>query len=149
MIKLPSTLHQILRIILAGVFIYASLDKIWQPALFAKALYNYRILPDMFLYPIAILLPWLEMITGVMLLANIFPKTNSGIQLILLTVFTLAVTSAILRCLDIQCGCFSLDQTGTRTTVWKIGENILLLILAWLVWQQYVQKSVNTKEAGI
>lgn len=134
--KLNPVIRHLLRIILGGLFIYASLDSLWRPALFAKAIYNYHLLPDMLLHPAAILLPWVEMITGIMLIGNIFPRTSAAIQVMLLFVFTIAVTIAVARGLDINCGCFSLDENGTRTTIWKIGENVLLMILAIVVWYQ-------------
>ncbi|MCF7800847.1 MAG: DoxX family membrane protein [Candidatus Marinimicrobia bacterium] len=132
--KLNPVIGHLLRIILGGLFIYASLDSLWRPALFARAIYNYHLLPDLLLHPAAILLPWVEMITGIMLIANIFPRTSAAIQMVLLAVFTIAVSIAVARGLDINCGCFSLDENGTRTTVWKIGENVLLTALAFVVW---------------
>ncbi len=33
------------RLVIAGVFIYASIDKIIHPDLFAEAVYNYQVLP--------------------------------------------------------------------------------------------------------
>ncbi|MDH3851011.1 MAG: hypothetical protein OEV09_08130, partial [Deltaproteobacteria bacterium] len=36
----------VLRIVLGWVFIYASLDKIRHPDLFAEAVYNYQLLPE-------------------------------------------------------------------------------------------------------
>lgn len=140
--KFPQPFQHVLRILLAAIFIYASLDKIWEPALFAKAIYNYRILPDALLHPTAILLPWLELITGIMLLANFFPKTSALVQLVLISAFTLAIITAISRGLDIQCGCFSLDATGTRTTWWKVGENLLIIGLAAVV---YLQTRLGTR----
>ncbi|MCF7796876.1 MAG: DoxX family membrane protein [Lentisphaeria bacterium] len=131
--RLNPVIRHILRILLGGLFIYASLDSLWRPALFTRAIYNYHLLPDIFLHPAAILLPWVEMITGIMLIANIFPRTNAGIQAVLLMVFTIAVSIAVARGLDINCGCFSLDENGTRTTVWKIGENLLMIVLAVVV----------------
>lgn len=132
--KMNPVINHLLRIVLGGLFIYASLDSLWHPALFARALYNYHLLPDIFLHPVAIILPWVEMATGIMLLANVFPRTAAGIQVLLLVVFTIAVGIAVARGLDINCGCFSLNENGTRTTIWKIGENLLLIALAVVVW---------------
>ena len=50
-------LYHILRIILAVVFIYASIDKIMHPHDFAKAVFNYQILPDYLINITAIFLP--------------------------------------------------------------------------------------------
>lgn len=132
--KLNPVIGHLLRIILGGLFIYASLDSLWRPALFARAIYNYHLLPELLLHPAAILIPWVEMITGIMLIANIFPRTSAAIQVVLLVLFTIAVSIAVARGLDINCGCFSLDENGTRTTVWKIAENVLLIALASVVW---------------
>jgi len=66
-------LHWALGIGLGGVFVYASLDKIAQPAEFAKIIYHYRILgPDFDTGPLmanllAVTLPWLELVAGLLL----------------------------------------------------------------------------------
>jgi len=48
------------RLVMAGIFLYASIDKIAHPAAFAKDIYNYQILPDALINLTALLLPWLE-----------------------------------------------------------------------------------------
>jgi hypothetical protein len=48
----------VLRIVLGCVFIYASLDKIRHPDLFAEAVYNYQLLPEVAINLWAIWLPW-------------------------------------------------------------------------------------------
>ncbi|MDH3555163.1 MAG: DoxX family membrane protein, partial [Deltaproteobacteria bacterium] len=50
----------VLRIVLGWVFIYASLDKIRHPDLFAEAVYNYQLLPEVAVNLVAICLPWVE-----------------------------------------------------------------------------------------
>lgn len=52
------------RLILGGVFVFASFDKILHPASFAEAVYRYQILPDGLINLTAIVLPWLELIVG-------------------------------------------------------------------------------------
>ena len=36
-------LHLALRLLLGAVFVYASLDKIWEPAAFAKIVYQWQV----------------------------------------------------------------------------------------------------------
>ena len=60
------------RLIMAGIFIYASIDKIAHPAAFAKDVYNYQILPDALINLTALVLPWLELLLGLCLLAGIW-----------------------------------------------------------------------------
>lgn len=55
------------RLILGAIFVYASIDKILHPDAFAKAVYNYQILPHAFINPTAMVLPWLELILGIFL----------------------------------------------------------------------------------
>ena len=48
------------RLLLGGIFIYASIDKIAFPGDFARIIENYGLLPSFVVKPFAILLPWLE-----------------------------------------------------------------------------------------
>lgn len=106
------------RLILAGIFIYASLDKIAHPAAFAKDVYNYQILPDALINLTALVLPWLELFLGLCLLAGIWLPgavlTVNG----LMVVFLAALVFNLARGLDINCGCFS---TGSDTPAMSAG----------------------------
>jgi uncharacterized membrane protein YkgB len=109
-------------LILAGIFIYASLDKIAHPVAFAKDVYNYQILPDALINLTALVLPWLELFLGLCLLAGIWLPgavlTVNGLMVVFLTalVFNLA------RGLDINCGCFS---TGSEAPAMSAGWYLL------------------------
>ena len=52
------------RWILGLTFIYASLHKILAPADFAKIVYGYNLFPEIFINLIAIIIPFLELVTG-------------------------------------------------------------------------------------
>jgi uncharacterized membrane protein YphA (DoxX/SURF4 family) len=115
------------RIILGGIFVYASVDKILQPAAFAGAVYNYQILPDRFINLTAIFLPWLELILGACLIAGIWMPAATLIANMLLVAFTGALLFNLARGLDIHCGCFA---TGTEAGVsngWYVLRDILFL----------------------
>ncbi len=60
----------VLRIILGGIFVYASTDKILHPAAFAEMIYNYQIVPDFLINLSALVLPWLELFIGVCLISG-------------------------------------------------------------------------------
>ena len=98
------------RLILGGVFIFASIDKIIHPAAFAEAVYNYQILPDTLITLTAMILPWLELILGVFLILGLwFPGAVLLSNLLLVTFFG-ALVFNLARGLDIHCGCFSTSQ---------------------------------------
>ena len=121
------------RLLLAGIFIYASLDKIFDPTAFAEVIYNYLILPDYLINLTALVLPWLELILGLFLLIGLFREGSVVIVTGLLVLFLSAVIFNLARGLDIYCGCFptSKDETNGAPMVWYAIRDGLLLILAF------------------
>ncbi len=119
------------RIYLALVFILSGFDKISNLAAFATSIENYDILPIHIINLIAIVIPWIEVITGGLLLLGFYIKENSIIIATLLTVFTLALLSAVLRNLDIDCGCQGTFD-GQKVGMLKIIENVSLIIVSIL-----------------
>jgi len=109
-------------LILAGIFIYASLDKIAHPAAFAKDVYNYQVLPDALINLTALVLPWLELFLGLCLLAGIWLPgavlTVNGLMVVFLAAFLFNLA----RGLDINCGCFS---TGSDAPAMSAGWYLL------------------------
>lgn len=104
--SLPLPVVWILRLIVGGVFVYASLDKIQNPQAFAQAISNYRILPYNLLHPIALFLPWLEMICGGALIIGFRQRAAAWLLALMTLIFIFGITSALSRGLDISCGCF-------------------------------------------
>lgn len=124
------------RIVLAAVFLYAAVPKIADPAGFAKSIFNYQALPDAAINPLALFLPWLELIAALALLA--VPRLRRGALLLIggmLIVFILAISSAMLRGLNIDCGCFSTSGTGTRAALPHLLLDIVLLLAAGWLWK--------------
>lgn len=92
--------------ILGGIFIYASLGKIFYPMDFVSSIKNFRILPEFLVSATGYTLPWLELIFGVLLVMNVFKKLSAAVLSGLLVVFIIAIGSTLLRGIDIDCGCF-------------------------------------------
>ena len=117
------------RIILGGIFIYASIDKILHPHAFAKIIQNYRLLPDILVTLPAIVLPWLEVISGLFLAAGIFRRASALVLSLLLLMFGTAITINLLRGITFDCGCFStLITTSGSDPLGLLIRDILLLI---------------------
>jgi len=107
------------RLAVGVTFLIAAPHKIWDVEAFAQATYNYRILPDLFLHPVALYLPWLELVAG---LAIVFNWQRRGAALLcagMTLVFIGGISAALFRGLDISCGCFSADGHG-------VGLDLLL-----------------------
>jgi len=116
-----------LRLLLGLAFVAAGAEKIADPASFGLSIGNYRILPDSLVPVPATVLPWVELLCGLGILFGILVRGGSLIVSLLLVIFTLAVLSAILRGLDISCGCFSQDAQEAVLGWGKVWENLGLL----------------------
>jgi len=118
----------ILRLIVGGIFVYAGVTKLYSPRDFAQIIQNYQIVPEVFTNLIAILLPWLEIYSGLFIIFGLFSRSAS-ITLILITIiFIIALLSAYFRGLNIDCGCFS---QATRVDMSKIIADVFLLLFCW------------------
>lgn len=122
----------IFRIVVGMIFIFASLEKITNPAKFAENILNYKLLPDIFINLLAITLPWIELICGLLLLFGIRSRESSIIIFTMLMIFTIGVFIAVLRGLNIDCGCFG-TLMAEKIGLQKIIENIVLLIFSFII----------------
>ncbi|MFA3781930.1 MauE/DoxX family redox-associated membrane protein [Melioribacteraceae bacterium 4301-Me] len=122
------TFFLIIRIFLSFLFIFSGIEKIKDPNAFAAAITNYHILPNFLINFFAISLPWIETFTGILLLFKFFEKENLCIIFSMLSVFTIAVVVALIRGINIDCGCFG-TLNSEKVGVQKIVENILILVI--------------------
>ncbi|MCM0080106.1 DoxX family membrane protein [Geomonas sp. Red32] len=109
-------LPSVARVALGGIFVYAAVLKISDPVAFAGSIAAYQILPYFASYLAAAILPFLELICGLLLICNYRVRGAAVIVGVLNLVFMAALASAIVRGLDIDCGCFK--QGGAKTSPW-------------------------------
>ena len=122
------------RIVLGGVFIYASIDKIMHPEEFAKAIGNYHVLPFGLENLLALTLPWLELIAGVALIAGVMVDGATIMVIIMNIVFIFAISQALARGISIECGCFSVtSEGGANIGLQTILRDIGYLIMGFIV----------------
>ena len=82
-----NTLERAGRILLGAIFVYASLDKILDPAAFAQAIANYQILPPAWVNAVALMLPWLEAVSGICLITGKLMRGSALAITLMLIVF--------------------------------------------------------------
>jgi uncharacterized membrane protein YphA (DoxX/SURF4 family) len=142
-VKIFSTIAIIIRFLLGFLFLYSALDKILYPAKFAEVIYNYRLLPVELLNICAIVVPWIEITIGMTLLLGIWLTSSALLLSGLTVVFIGLLLSAIVRGLNIECGCFSLNSEGSLVSWKRIFEDVLILIGGiYLVWHQVKKQSL-------
>lgn len=118
------------RLVLGSVFVIAGVEKVVNPNAFAKAINNYQMLPFAALNVMALVLPWLEVLTGVFLIFGIRLRASSALIASMLVVFLIAIGSAMVRGLSIECGCYSQGGGGEIVGWKKVFEDVGLLVLA-------------------
>src|SRR5438105_11705564 len=98
--------ERLLQIVLSLAFAAAGLIKIVDPLSFALSIARLRTAPSAMIGPVAIVLPWIELVAA---LALFFPKYRGPalrIALALLVAFTAIVGIALIRATAASCGCF-------------------------------------------
>ncbi len=123
------------RLIIGGLFIYASIYKIGDPANFAVSIRNYMIVPPSWSNILALTLPWIEIGAGIFLVLGIQTKSASLLTTELLGVFLAALIYAYAIGLDIDCGCFSsgVSSTGRVGLYHLVRDASLFLISLFIV----------------
>jgi uncharacterized membrane protein YphA (DoxX/SURF4 family) len=123
----------VLRLILGGVFFYASFDKIAHPEALAKILWYYRILPGDLINLLALFLPWLELLTGLLLIIGYWEKAATLLVAGMLAIFIAALSMALSQGIDINCGCFSTTSKARSPIINLIIRDILMLVVCFLI----------------
>jgi len=100
------------RLLLAAVFIAASIHKIVHPEAFALNVATYQILPLSLVNLQAIGLPWVEMIVGLALLAGLWTRESALVTIGMNLMFIVAISITLARGEDIACGCFASAEAG-------------------------------------
>lgn len=137
-------LQLVLRLVLGGFFVYASLDKIASPAAFARIVYQWQVAGPVPANLVAVTLPWVELLAGGLLLAGVWKREAALVIALLLVVFIGAAGSVLARGIDVEnCGCTSLAKTEAASPwppAWAKGvgwflvtRNVALLGVALLL----------------
>ncbi len=130
-----------IRLIIACVFIFASIDKIFHPQAFARIVFDYQILPGFLINITALILPWLELIVGASLMMNRWMHGASTIAAALMSIFIGVIFFNLARGLDISCGCFSTDSNDNPMSKLTLFRDIFFLCLALCLFMLTIYKN--------
>jgi len=120
----------ICRLVLGGVFIYASIDKILHPDQFARIVFNYHLVPANLINIFAVVLPWVEMGAGIFLILGIWPRASGTILTTLTVIFVIALAINWFRGVSIECGCFTVSGKAKSTIADLVIRDVALLLVA-------------------
>lgn len=135
-------LFKLVRIGFGVVFVAASIDKIIHPDAFAQAVYNYQLLPNVTINFVAIVLPWLEFVLGLLLMAGIWVPGGVLLSSGLMAMFFAVLVYNQMRGLDVACGCFSTAPLEKGSGILYIARDGLFLVMGFYL---FVMVFVNNK----
>jgi uncharacterized membrane protein YphA (DoxX/SURF4 family) len=125
------------RLGLAAVFLVSGVLKAIDPDATYVAVRAYDVLPKLGVELVAGVLPWLEIVIGLLLLAGIATRAVAVVSAVLLLGFMAGVAQAWARGLSIDCGCFGGggDVDPAQTTYGRelLRDAGFLLLAGWLV----------------
>ncbi len=116
------------RLALAAVFILAAVQKLRDPYSFAASIYAYRVAPPVLATIGGVIMPVIEIVASLALVTGLLWRGGASVLGGLLLIFIAALFQAILRGIDIDCGCFG--KGSSPVSFWLIARNYGLLILA-------------------
>jgi putative oxidoreductase len=124
----------VLRWFVGYMFISAAIEKILNPEGFYYVLREYQMLPDSLEPAVAILLPWVEVVAGVLLVLGAFYRSSGLAILVMMVVFEVAIIYNLIVGNNLEdCGCgLPLDFLGIEEKVtWgTVGRDMVFLLMA-------------------
>ncbi len=119
------------RLGLGIVFVYSGIIKITRPYDFLSTVFGYEIGGPTLPIPIAALLPFLEVILGVSLLAGVAILGSLLLVMLVLAVFAAAQIFVLINGILASCGCFGTAEHVSLMTVSRTGALLLLSAFCW------------------
>jgi len=101
---------RISRIALAAVMLFAAVPKLVDPPGFAQTVFAYGLLPMALVAPLALTLPWLEVLTALGLVLGVARRSAAAWILVLMLVFIGALGLNLAKGNPVDCGCFGVSK---------------------------------------
>lgn len=125
------------RLVLGVVLIWAGVAKVTSPALSARAVRAFQILPYDVAGYVGYALPVLEILIGLLVVAGLFTRLSAVVGGLLMAAFIIGISSAWIRGLSIDCGCFggggTIAAAQTQYPLEILRDVGVAACAAWLV----------------
>ena len=118
------------RIVLGALFIWAAITKLPDMAGFAQDVANYRVVPAALVPFVASAVVGIELLGGIALVAGVMERAAAAVIACLLVAFIAFLSQALLRGIDLRCGCFGGDEPASW---WTVARDLLMLAAAVVV----------------
>jgi len=115
------------RVVLGALFIWAAVTKLPDIAAFAQDVANYRVIPAALVPIVAAAVVGIELLAGIALVIGVMDRPAAAVLAVLLAAFTALLAQALLRGIDLRCGCFGGDE---RASWWTVVRDLVMLAAA-------------------
>lgn len=122
----------VLRLVVAAFFLASSITALQDPSELVESIGNYRMLPDAVIGPMAVGMPLLELLVALALVSGVHARGAALVAGGMLVVFAIAMVQAIVRGIDLDCGCFG-HVVETRVSWLTVLRNVALTIASMVV----------------
>ena len=123
----------ILKLMLAGIYLFAGGSKIINPYLFkATILAYYPFLPDLLAVSMAIVFPWLEILASLSLVLNWKTKYSSSFLFLLSLFFVVQIILNYSNILPYGCGCFGFSGPEKISLYHVVRDFSIMLLAGWV-----------------
>jgi uncharacterized membrane protein YphA (DoxX/SURF4 family) len=102
----------VVRIVLGGLLVAAGALKVTDPSSLAADIAAFRLLPAAIVGPLALALPYLEILLGAYLILGLFTRIAAGFAATAFFIYAAAIASAVIRGIPATCGCFGPKDTA-------------------------------------
>jgi putative oxidoreductase len=123
----------VLRAGLSGVLLYAALPKITDLGAFAEQVDNYRMVPAALLPFFSAAVPSVEIVAAAALLTPWLARGAALVCAGLFASFSIAMAQALLRGIDLDCGCFGAEGSSSVSWLTVLRASLLGAFAAYLV----------------
>jgi uncharacterized membrane protein YphA (DoxX/SURF4 family) len=135
------------RLLVGGVWLYAGLLKVGDPASSVTAVRGYQLLPYDAAETVGRVLPMLEVVLGACLLLGLLTRFTGALSALLQIAFVIGIVSVWSRGIAISCGCFGNggpDPDAFSKYPWEIARDLGLAALSLLlVWRPRTPYAVD------
>ncbi len=96
----------IVRLLVGGLLLVAGALKVGHPSELAATIAGFRLLPPALIGPLALALPYVELVFGGYLVTGLLTRIVAAIVALQFLLYAGAIASAVLRGIPANCGCF-------------------------------------------
>lgn len=124
----------IVRVLLGALLLAAGALKVGHAPELAASIAGFRLLPAAVAGPLAIALPYVELLLGLYLVAGLFTRFVAAIAAAQFVIYSGAIASAVLRHIAANCGCFGPNDTTVADWPHVAADLALAAASAFVAW---------------